>query len=301
VSADGYATHVVTLSTSPENVEISLDRGVFVHGKVTGRGGRDPVANAQITAYLPAGTQETKTDRDGAFRLRDIAHGAIRIRVDHPEYVAVERTFAVQKPNDADRPQQLDTVDLKSAGMVQGEVVDDRGNPVAGARVSKDEVPSFLPIGPLPPGVVATDETGVFALGGLAEGEVTLEAFAPGVGRGKESKISVRAERTTSRVRIRLTPDGATPAPAIVAGVAVTLTAPTLGSGALVSGVSQGSEADRAGIRVGDLIVRIDGTTPESERDAAQRLQGPDRQEVVLGIQRGQAMIELRVPRERVR
>ncbi|PKN32193.1 MAG: hypothetical protein CVU63_20025, partial [Deltaproteobacteria bacterium HGW-Deltaproteobacteria-20] len=227
--------------------------------------------------------------------------GSLRLRVDHEDYVSSERTFEVSKPSDVERPVQLDRMDLELAGIVEGEVVDDRGNPVAGAKVSKDEVPEYLPMGPLPPGVVATDEKGRFRLGGIAEGDVTLEGYAPGVGRGKEDRIAVRKERTTTRVRIRLEPAGGKAGPAVVAGVAVTLAAPASGSGALVTGVSSGSEADRAGIRVGDMIVRIDGVVPDDERDAMHRLRGPERQEVVLGIQREQGMVELRVPRERVR
>ena len=42
----------------------------------------------------------------------------------------------------------------RGAGAVEGEVVDDRGNRIAGAKVAKNEVPDYLPLGPLPPGVV---------------------------------------------------------------------------------------------------------------------------------------------------
>jgi C-terminal processing protease CtpA/Prc len=126
-----------------------------------------------------------------------------------------------------------------------------------------------------------------------------LEAYAPGVGRGKEEKIAVRKERTTTRVRIRLEPGEGKAGPAVVAGVAVTLASG--GSGVLVTGVIGGSEAARAGIQAGDLILRIDGVAPEDERDALQRLRGPERQDVLLGLQRGQKTLELRVARERIR
>ena len=300
-SANGYGTHVETFDASPEEVKVKLERGLRAQGVVTARGGRERVAGAKVTVYAPTGTRELTTGDDGVYRVDDVTPGSLRLRVDHEDFVSSERTFQVDKPSDVERPVQLDRMDLELAGIVEGEVVDDRGNPVAGAKVSKDEVPEYLPMGPLPPGVVATDEKGRFRLGGIAEGDVTLEAYAPGVGRGKEDRIAVRKERTTTRVRIRLEPAGGKAGPAVVAGVALTLAAPASGSGALVTGVSSGSEADRAGIRVGDMIVRIDGVVPDDERDAMQRLRGPERQEVVLGIQREQGMVELRVPRERVR
>ena len=41
--------------------------------------------------------------------------------------------------------------------------------PVAGARVGLLGVPTYLPLGPLPRGIVATDRRGNFKLGGLPE------------------------------------------------------------------------------------------------------------------------------------
>jgi hypothetical protein len=301
VSANGYGTHVETFDTSPEMVEVRLDRGLRVQGEVTSRAGRDRVQGATITAYLPTGTRQVTTNENGMFRLDDLSSGPLRIRVDHESYVSLDKTFEVNTPSDVERPVQLEPMALELAGIVEGEVVDDRGNPVAGARVSKDQVPEYLPVGPLPPGVVVTDEKGKFRLGGLAEGEITLEAFAPGIGRGKEERIAVRKERTTTRVRIRLDPTRSKAGPAIVAGVAVTLAPSTVGPGALVTGVASGSEADRAGIRIGDYIERIDGVVPDDERDAMQRLRGPERQDVIVDIQRENKHLTIRLPRERAR
>ncbi len=301
VTASGYATQVRTFDESPEEVKIELSRGLRVRGELTARGGRDRVSGARVTLYLPTGTREVTTGEEGVYRLDDISPGPLRLRVDHDEYVAVERTFEVEKPIDVRRPVELEAIELERAGAVEGEVVDDRGDPVAGAKVAKDEVPEYLPVGPLPPGVVATDENGEFRLAGLPEGDLTLEAYAPGIGRGQEDRIAVRKERTTTRVRIRLERGRGKAGPAVTGGVAVTLTAPPSGSGALVKAVVPGSEADRAGVRPGDLIVEIDGVAPSDERDATQRLRGPERHEVLLSIQRGKETVEARVPRERVR
>ncbi len=299
VSANGYGTVVKTYDASPEDIKIQLERGLRLQGEVTGRGGRERVTGARVTLYLPTGARDVTTGDDGVFRADDLSPGPLRLRVEHDDYVGVEKTVEVKAPSDVERPVRLDRIDLVLAGAVEGEVVDDRGNPVAGAKVSKDEVPEYLPTGPLPPGVVATNELGEFRLGGLPEGDLTLEAYAPGVGRGKEEKIAVRKERTTSRVRIRLEVGEGKAGPAVVAGVAVTVASG--GSGVLVTGVIAGSEADRAGMQAGDLILRIDGVAPEDERDAVQRMRGPERQEVLLELQRGQKTLELRVARERIR
>ena len=301
VSARGFATVVRTLDKSPEEVKIELARGLRAHGEVTARGGRERVQGARVTLYLPTGTRELTTGEDGVYRIDDISPGPLRLRIDHDDYVATEKVFEIAAPADVERPVEVDAIDLERAGAIEGEVVDDRGNPVAGAKVAKDAVPEYLPIGPLPPGVVSTDEKGEFRLTGLPEGDLTLEAYAPGLGRGKEERVAVRKDRTTTRVRIRLERTGGKAGPAVTAGVAVTLAASPSGSGALVQAVVPGSEADRVGVRVGDLIVQIDGVAPANERDALQRLRGPERHEVLLAIQRGQETVELRVPRERIR
>jgi len=301
VSASGFAPYVDSITASQEEITVILHPGLRIEGQLTTRDGRDRVANAKVTAFLTTGTQAQKTGADGMFRFDDISAGTLRLLVNHDEFLSVERSFEIDDPSDASKPVQLGRIDLESAGMIEGEVVDDRGNPVIGAIVSKDDIPDYLPVGPLPAGMVATDRKGNFLLGGLAEGEITLQAFAPGIGRGKEERIQVRKERTTRMVRIRLSPEQPKTAQATTSGVAITLVAPSSGSGALVTAVSSGSEAERAGVRTGDLIVEIDGITPDSERDAERRLQGPEHQSVVLRIQRGQSMIELRVPRERVR
>lgn len=301
VSARGYATVVRTFEKSPEKVKVELSRGLRVHGEVTARSGRERVQGAKVTLYLPTGTRELSTGEDGVYRVDDIGPGPLRLRIEHEQFVPVEKTFEVSKPANVDAPVEVAAIELELAGIVEGEVVDDRGNPVAGAKVAKDEVPEYLPLGPLPPGVVATDENGKFTLRGLPEGDVTLDAYAPGTGRGKEERIAVRKERTTMRVRIRLEPGGGKAGPAVTAGVAVALAPAPSGQGALVTSVVSGSEADRAGVRPGDLILRIDGVTPQDERDAQQRLRGPERHEVMLVLQRGKESVELRVPRERIR
>ena len=300
ISASGYATNVETLASAPKEWKVTLDRGIRLQGTVTGRGGRERVAGAKVTLYLPTGTRELSTGEDGVFKMNDITPGPLRLRVAHSAYVAVEKTVKVERPNDVDRAVELASIDLERAGTVEGEVVDDRGNPVAGAKVAKDEVPEYLPLGPLPPGVVATNEKGEFTLEGLPEGELILEAFAPGVGRGKEERIAVRKDRTTTRVRIRLERSDERAGPAVMAGIALTFKEAG-SSGMLVAAVIPGSSADRAGMAAGDLVVRIDGVAPSTVADAMHRLRGPERQDALFEVQRGTETMKVRVPRERIR
>ena len=303
VSAPGYATTIKTFDSAPAQVTIELRQGLRARGTITSRDGRDRVEGAQVSVFLETGIQRLKTNAKGEYELADLEPGPLRVRVDDDDYVAVEKTLQVPKDADAMRVVDLEDIDLQRAGAVEGEVVDDRGDPVAGARVAKDEAPEYLPVGPLPPGVVLTDDKGQFTLHGLPEGDVTLEAYAPGIGRGKEDKIAVRAERTTTRVRIEIEKRDESFGPAITAGVPITLRAASAGTsaGVLVASVVPGSGAERAGVMTGDLIVRIDGVTPSSVLDAQRRLTGPERHEVLLEVQRGGEVLKLRVAREKLR
>ena len=301
VSAQGYATVVETFETSPETWNVKLSRGIRIVGELRSRAGRERIENARITLFFPTGTKDITSGSDGAFRAEDLAPGPLRIRIEHDNYVPVEKTLSITTPNDIQRPVQLDPIELQLAGVVEGRVVDRRGDPVVGARVAKDKVPPYLPSGALPTGVVVTDDKGEFRLPGLAEGEVTIEAFAPGIGRGKQEKVTVREQRSTSDIRIELTPEPDSATPAVVASVAVSLAAPPAGRGALVTAVIPGSSAEQAGLQVGDLITAIDSAAVQNERDAHQKLLGPERQEVLLDIQRAQASLKLRVRREQLR
>src|SRR4029079_9080345 len=131
------------------------------------------------------------------------------------------------------------------AGEVEGEVVDADDQPVAGARVGRATVPTYLPLGPLPKGIGATDRDGRFPLGGLPEGKVTLEAYFADLGRASVDEVPVRAGRTTTRVKITL--GAGTPAsrePKGAGSVAVTLG--ERGSTVVVVMVPPGSEAELA-------------------------------------------------------
>src|SRR6185369_10840793 len=123
-------------------------------GNVTARQGRDRLAGVELTLFTAGGARHTRTDAEGAFVVKDLAAGKLRITASHAEHAPAEVTVVVA--GDRDHPADLGTIDLAQAGDVEGEVVDSDDRPVAGARVARDGVPTYLPFGPLPRGVVAT-------------------------------------------------------------------------------------------------------------------------------------------------
>jgi protocatechuate 3,4-dioxygenase beta subunit len=300
--AIGWVRITKNFAQAPADAKIQLLRGVVVQGRVTSVRGRIPVEGASVLLSSEVGRQVAFTDADGVYRISDVPAGAVEIVASHPDF-ADGRADAVVKPTGReDRPFELPAVDLSEAGQIEGEVLDARGNPVLGARVAIGVAPAYLPAGALPPGMATTDSKGRFKLNGVAPGNVEIEAYAAGVGRGRKS-TAVTSGRTTSGVRIELVPSAQADEPPLGASVAITLTQRSGPDGAefVITHVASGSEAERAGLRAGDLILAIDDHEPASLDEARARLTGPQRSDVVIEVERGSESVRVSVPREMVR
>ncbi len=296
----GKAPLTRVVDRAPSTLDLAMAEGVEGRGQVTAREGRDRVAGVDLTLFTASGARHARTDAEGAFVVTDLAPGRVRIVARHAAYAPGEVVVAAD--GDRDHPADLGTIDLSEAGEAEGEVVDGDDRGVPGARVALDAVPTFLPFGPLPPGIVATDNHGRFKLGGLPEGTVSLEAYSPDAGRGRAEGVIVRAGRTTDRVKIALAGGGsATRDPKGAGSVAVTLS--ERAGRVVVLIVPMGSEAEAAGVEPGDTLQDVDGHAVRSMQEARRRLTGPLGEDVVLVLRHDGDEEEtiVRVRRERVR
>jgi protocatechuate 3,4-dioxygenase beta subunit len=299
--APGHPKKSVTVEHAPELVRIALEQGIRVEGEVTAVRGRKDVAGALVTLVANGGRRVSRTDSEGRYRFADVAVGPIHVRVTHPDYAPGELDATVAGTGRADRPFELQPIDLSEPGSAEGDVVDHAGNPVAGARVAVGEAPAYLPAGALPPGTAVTDAAGHFKLDGIGEGTRTLDAVSALAGHGHTS-VEIRAGRVTDRVRIVLAAKSEDEAPE---GGNVAVTLGERGSGpaleVVVVEVAPSSEAERAGVSAGDVLVSIDGAHPTSMSDARRRLAGRPGTDVVLELGRGSSHESLRFAREAVR
>lgn len=296
----GRAPLVEQVEAAPKEIRLEMSLGLRAEGVVTGRHGRDRLEGAEVTAHTVAGVRRTRTDADGAFAFADLAPGRLRLEVSHEEFAPAELVATVAR--DALRPTDLGRIDLFEAGEVAGQVVDDAGDPVVGARVALDRVPTYLPLGPLPPGVVLTDRDGRFLLGGLPEGDAVIEAFAAELGRGAEV-VPVRAGRTTSRVKITI--DGEPPRREAKGAGSLAVTLGMSKGAVVVVMVPPASEAEISGVEPGDRLLAVNGREVRSIDEARRRLTGPLSEDLVLQLARdgegGEAQWLARARRERVR
>lgn len=288
LSRPGRAPVVEVLERAPRDLTVELAAGRSAKGTVTARGGRDWIEGADVTVYTPAGTKRTQSDVEGAFQVTDLAAGRVRITVSKDGYAPAE-VFA-QIGDDPDRPTDVGAIELQPAGEVEGQVVDEEDEPIVGARVARDAVPSYLPLGVLPPGIAVTDRNGYFVLRGLPEGNVTLEAYTADRGRAIAEEVPVRADRTTSGVKIVLPAPDEEQAkePRGSGSVAITLGEREEGGrkAIVIVMVAPGSEAEIAGLEPGDRVLEVNLLRARSIEGVRRALTGPLTEDVLVSVLR---------------
>lgn len=301
--APGFSRGVLVSAAAPAELKLTLKRGVVVEGRVTAVRGRRTVAGALITLQQSGVRKVATSDADGVYRVRDVAPGEVHVRVEHPEYADEEATLKVDSTGRADRAFALADVDLSEPGEVEGEVFDQRGDRVAGARVSAGSLVGYSPAGKTQRGVVSTDSDGHFVLTGVHPGTATITAVSSVAGRGSVKGIEVSSGRTARGLRIQLSPQAAPSE----GGESLALGSVAIGLGergnapnveVVVVSVAEASEAERAGLEPGDVITALDGARPASMGEARAKLGGQPGSDVVVELTRAGSTLRFRVLRE---
>jgi len=296
------APGVFEIDPTPAQLDLPMMPALSAEGRiVTRRGG---LAGAKLTLLTPTGKRRGRSDDDGKFRFEGLAPSTAVLLVVATGYVPDEREVLIE--GDERRPVDLGTIELSAGGSASGVVEDEDGDPVVGARVAPGRVPTYLPLGPLPIGVTATDAQGRFTLSDLPSGSTDLQAYKVGYGRESVDNVVIRAGEVTKGVRIELVQD---PDIDITGGhargsLAVTLSENVVGKGRAVifEHVPLGGEAQRAGILAGDRFVSHDGVPIRSLEHARRLLNGALTEDFVVELERGEALRwRVRVRRERVR
>ena len=300
VRAPSHAPRVVMADGTEESLRVELAPAESASGEVVSERAGDGIAAATVTLYTDLGVRRARTDGHGAFALSELAAGNAQISVRAPGFAPLTRTIAI--PDSGGRRSfAIPRIELAAEGTLDGEVVDARGDPVAGARVAKDSVPTWLPVGSNPPAMATTDAQGRFSLRELPEGTVTIEAYAPSVGRARIAGVRIVAGRPAEDVRIVI-PRSSDEEPAIdlaaSGSVAVTLGETGAPAEVVIVSVVEGSEAERAGVAPGDVLLAVDGVRVARMGEARARLSGSIAEDLVVTLRRGDHTLALRVARE---
>jgi protocatechuate 3,4-dioxygenase beta subunit len=175
IEAPGLGTSVTSHVAVPdESVRVVLPgESRFIRGRVVHDG--SPVLGARVLLAgetLPE-PRRTETDAEGFFIFGGLGPGTYALRADSGGLVSLVLTDVV-----------LDRLDRRTADVavvlgpglfLRGQVRDDAGQPVEGAEVSLDSVPSWGMVE-----LVAADRHGAWATGALPAGRYQLEARRPG-------------------------------------------------------------------------------------------------------------------------
>ncbi len=157
---------------------------------------------------------------------------------------------------------------LAAGGVVAGHVYDDHHAPLAGVALHFDQVSTVVNSS----STATSDETGAYRLEGAPSGPFTVLARKDGFRVRMLSGLRVQSGATLQQ-DVTLTPAGGG-ASFELGGIGASLAARA--DGIVFVSTFPGDPADRAGLRGGDRIVRIDGedTAGMSVADALQRLRG---------------------------
>ena len=278
------------------DLTVTLGPGLAVGGEVRGSRHGEPIPNADVILYADDGPHRARTDASGRYQLADLPSGKARLEARAPGYAPASRASLVLVS-------ELPRLELEDEAAISGVVVDERGQPVAGARVARGHVPVYLAAAGAPTSVVLTDTAGAFHLGQLPDGDSTLEAYAADVGRGHVD-VHLFAGTVSSDVRIQLVHERASSQSQRAessAGVAVTLGERTAEREVVIVAVAEGSQAERAGLEPGDLLVAVDGQAVGTLEEARTRLSGPLVDDVFVEIRRDGATLKYRLAREAIR
>jgi len=156
-------------------------------GRVIDGDSRTPIAGARVIAIAGGSREEVVTDRAGRFLFARLAAGRYRVLAEKTGYVT--NPVAAGIMTTLTGPAQGLDLPLYQAGVIAGEIVDERGNPVAGAWVHalRKAAATGTAGSQGPPAL--TNDLGEFRVASLMAGEYVVMATPRGVPRGATTLI----------------------------------------------------------------------------------------------------------------
>lgn len=283
------------VSSAEGELRITMRPGASVRGQVLDDWESTPLEGAAVELRRGRSTAaRAVTDAEGRFELWRVGAGDYTIVATHPGFMAGEAPARMRATRWGLEDLELDPIRIAPGGGVEGEVVDALGYGVSGAEVTAGEPADWSK-------AVRTDPQGRFTLSGLAAGSVVLTARHPAAGEASPpGAVRIRAGDVAPGVRIRL-PERFDAARAELGegrqnGVAVTVR--DAGGAVRIATVVAASEAFRAGVRAGDVLVAVDEEPVTSAEQARELLRGAVGVDAVLDLRRGEAERRLLVARE---
>jgi hypothetical protein len=304
--AEGRAPGSVRAAGGARDVLVALGAGGRLRGCVRDRASGAPVAPFTVLVFerrsaLLRVPQRSRAfvDGSGCYALDDLAPGPMAVVISAPGYGPSDEVPVEVAPG----AEAVADATLERGGRLTGVVRDaDTRAPIPGARLSVEGMLAGAASTTFPVLAEATtDGEGRFALDGLPQ-RLSLSAAAPHHHGRILGGVQIPPGGSAGPVEVLLRPLAPGEQPLWeLAGIGIQIAA--RGDALAVTAISPGGGAAEAGISVGDAIVSVDGrAVAELGMDAAvHAIRGPEGTFVVLTVRRGDATLELRVPRRIVR
>jgi protocatechuate 3,4-dioxygenase beta subunit len=152
-------------------VDVQLDRGASITGKVTSSGAPVAGVQVQVTASRMPPSANTTTDADGSYNIDGIAEGDRTLQFQKTGFIIVRKPVEVT----AGKELRLD-VELDHGRELRGRVVDRTGRGIAGGLVALDGNGGNR----MPGNFTPTDADGTFVMQGVADGVYKVTARKDG-------------------------------------------------------------------------------------------------------------------------
>lgn len=283
--------------SAEDELVIELVPGAAVRGRVLSDWDGAPVPNAVVTiASRSLATPTDHTDSEGTFEISRVPSGNYRVSVAATGFLAAERSVRLERRSVGLLDVEVPDIRLTAGGDISGEVVDALGSGVSGAEVAVGAPPDWA-------SAVRTDAQGRFRLVGVAAATVSVSARHPAAGEATEGGVRVVARDETTGVRIRL-PERYDEERLQAAGAGierrtgVAVDVRDSAAGVVIRTVVAGSQAARAAIRRGDVVVAVDGEQVTSAAHARAMLRGAAGVDAIVEVRRRGRSVRIPVPRE---
>jgi protocatechuate 3,4-dioxygenase beta subunit len=177
----GPIKHRVTAKSEP--VIIRMRPGVALEVLVISSEDQRPIAGAVVAVDR----QQQQTSGAGKARFEGIAAGYVVLAARAKGYGVAQRLFEVPAGN----KRVTAKIVLSRGASVTGLVNDDKGQPVAGAKVRAYDMAQLVPLGASPLSFVETDAGGKFTITGVARGTYRFGAHKTGLPPAQSAPIAV--------------------------------------------------------------------------------------------------------------
>ncbi len=302
IGCDAIAQHDESASSDPvpvvegRSITLRLKAGGSIDGVVIDDRGAGVASfevgiessSAARTRVPRRGGRRSFEDARGAFRLEKLPPGSYVLTASAPGKT-VARSDAIEVASGVATSGVR--IVLSAGGTVIGRVVDERRAPIAGTDLRFDFVSSVFDSD----ATAKTDNAGLYRLEGAPSGPFTLRVEKEGFRVRLVSGLRIDAHGTLTQDITLTAVDGG--GGIELGGIGATLK-PTR-EGVTIAGVYQGDPAERAGLRAGDRILRIDGEDADgmSLADVLQRLRGQAGTTVGVSVQRADETIDVMIER----